>query len=129
MITGIRGINIKVRDQQRAKEFWTEKVGLHVVSEAPMPDFPGKFWMETAPESDNSKMILHWPIFDEVEFFSGITFLCDDVNETVAELEAKGVEIVTAPIPAKFGWWATFRDVDGNVFVVRDSKPPVEDVS
>jgi predicted enzyme related to lactoylglutathione lyase len=126
MITGIRGINIKVRDQQRAKEFWTEKVGLHVVSEAPMPDFPGKFWMETAPPSDNSKMILHWPIFDEVEFFSGITFLADDVRETVAELEAKGVEIVTPPISAGFGWWATFRDIDGNVFVVRDSKPAEE---
>ena len=119
MITAIRSVNVKVRDQQRARDFWVDQVGLHVVSEAPMPDFPGKFWMETAPESDNSLMVLHWPVFDEVEFFSGITFLCDDVQQTYAELSGRGVEFVTEPIHAKFGWWATFRDVDGNVYVLR----------
>jgi lactoylglutathione lyase len=124
MITGIRGVNIKVRDQQRARDFWTEKVGLHIVSAAPMPDFPGKYWMETAPESENSLMVLHWPVFDEVEFFSGITFVCDDMGSTVVEMEANGVEFVTPVTDAGFGSWATFKDLDGNVFVLREAPRP-----
>jgi lactoylglutathione lyase len=126
VITGIRQINIRVRDQQRARDFWTEKVGLHMVTERPMPDVPGKFWMEAAGESENTLMILQWPVMDEVEFFSGITFLCDDVRATVQELEEKGVEIVTPVQSAGFGRWATFRDVDGNLFVLRDALPAEE---
>jgi lactoylglutathione lyase len=121
MIKAIRGINIKVRDQDKAKEFWSEKVGLDVVSDTPMPDFLPKRWLETRGPEGGAQMILNWPVMDEVEWFSGITFLCDDVRETYAELTAKGVEFVTEPFQAKFGWWATFKDVDGNMFIIRES--------
>ncbi|WP_154769795.1 VOC family protein [Nakamurella alba] len=120
MIKAIRGINIKVRDQDKAKAFWTEQVGLEAISDTPMPDFLPKRWLETRGVDGGAMMVLNWPIFDEVEFFSGITFICDDVLATVEELTAKGVEIVTAPIKAGFGWWATFKDLDGNVFVLRE---------
>jgi lactoylglutathione lyase len=120
MITGIRSVNIKVRDQRRARAFWADQVGLGVVSDVPMPDFPGKSWLEMAPGGSDTIMVMQWPVFAEVEYFSGITLLCDDVRATHAELSGKGVEFVTAPVAAKFGWWATFRDVDGNVYVLRE---------
>ncbi len=122
MITGIRGVNIKVRDQDRSANFWTEQVGLEVVSDVVMPDFAPRRWLETGAASRNALMILHWPIFDEVEFFSGITFTCDDIHQTYEELKAKGVEFVSEPFLAGFGWWATFKDPDGNVFVLRQEK-------
>lgn len=122
MITGIRGVNIKVRDQDRSASFWTEQVGLKVVSDVVMPDFAPRRWLETAGPSGNALMILHWPVFDEVEFFSGITFTCDDIHKTYEELTAKGVEFVSEPVLANFGWWASFRDPDGNVFVLRQEK-------
>jgi catechol 2,3-dioxygenase-like lactoylglutathione lyase family enzyme len=120
VITGIRSVNVKVRDQQRARAFWVDAVGLRVVSDVPMPDFPGRSWLETAGAADDTLMVLHWPVFAEAEFFSGITFLCDDVQQTFAELSGNGVEFVAEPVHARFGWWATFRDLDGNVYVLRE---------
>lgn len=121
MITAIRGINIKVRDQDAARQWWSQTVGLDVVGDVPMPDFPPRRWLETRGPQGGAVMVLHWPVFEEVEFFSGITFLCDDVRETCADLESRGVVLVTGPTEAGFGWWAAFRDPDGNVFVLRES--------
>jgi lactoylglutathione lyase len=124
MITGIRSVNIKVRDQQRARAFWADQVGLGLVSDKPMPDFPGRSWLEMRPrDGAGPLLVMNWPVFAEVEFFSGITLLCDDVQRTYEEMSGKGVEFVTKPVKAPFGWWATFRDVDGNVHILREEPP------
>ena len=124
MITGIRSVNIKVRDQRRARAFWADQVGLGLVSDKPMPDFPGKFWLEMRPGDDvGPLLVMNWPVMDEAEFFSGVTLLCDDVQRTYQELSGRGVEFVNKPYQAPFGWWATFRDVDGNLFILREEPP------
>lgn len=49
-----------------------------------------------------------------------ISFHCDDVAKTVAELRERGVEFVGEPQKFHWGWHAQFKDPDGNVFSLSD---------
>lgn len=48
MIKQIATVAIYVEDQQKAKTFWSEKVGFEVVANHPMG--PNSFWLEVAPK-------------------------------------------------------------------------------
>lgn len=45
-----------------------------------------------------------------------LSFICDDINETVADLTAKGVEVLSGPTDAGYGTFATLK-VPGGVTV------------
>jgi predicted enzyme related to lactoylglutathione lyase len=53
---------------------------------------------------------------DRVGTFSNIVFTCDDIQRTYEELRAKGVEFTEAPTQEFWGWWAVFKDPDGNTY-------------
>lgn len=57
MIRRIATVAVYVEDQQKAKQFWTEKVGLDVVTEHPMG--PNVFWLEVAPEGAQTALVLY----------------------------------------------------------------------
>jgi tellurite resistance protein TerC len=40
----------------------------------------------------------------------------DDIRKTYEELPAKGVEFAEAPTQQFWGWWAMFKDSDGNIY-------------
>jgi lactoylglutathione lyase len=44
---------------------------------------------------------------------SNIMFYSDNVEQTYAELTAKGVKFPTAPTKMFFGWWSVFEDDEG----------------
>ncbi len=48
--------------------------------------------------------------------FSNALFTCDDIGKTHRELTARGVEFVEAPNKQFWGWWAMFKDPDGNTY-------------
>ena len=43
-----------------------------------------------------------------------LTFNTQDIYKTHEELTARGVEFVEAPTQQPWGWWAEFKDLDGN---------------
>jgi predicted enzyme related to lactoylglutathione lyase len=47
-----------------------------------------------------------------------ITFWADHVEQTVRELEGKGVELVKKPQKTDWGTAAVFEDLDGNTFII-----------
>jgi predicted enzyme related to lactoylglutathione lyase len=47
-----------------------------------------------------------------------VSFSCDDVEKTHAELTARGVEFVQPPKNESWGTSAIFKDPDGNSFVL-----------
>ena len=118
MVTGVRSVGVYVGDQDRAKEFWTETIGFELLQDTPMGPEGGPRWIEVAPPSRNVILVLFTPPGDEarVGTFSNVLFECDDIHRTYEELSAKGVDFPDPPREEFWGWWAAFRDPDGNSY-------------
>lgn len=115
MITAITFVSINVADQQRAKEFYTQKLGFEEISDQPMngPEATeGPRWIMLRPPGARTQVVLfHNP--DGIGF-GPCVFDTDDIQATAKQMEADGVEILTQPSQELWGWWAMFRDSEGN---------------
>ena len=106
---------LKVRDRadrqlkHRALLFWTEKMGLQVVTDQPMG--PGMRWIELKIPGAQTGIALFTPPGDEAKVgsFSGMSFATDNVEKTYAELSARGVEFEQAPKREDWGTSAIFK--------------------
>ena len=119
MIGGVRSVGIYVGDQDRAKAFWTEKMGFEAVQDVPMGQGEGApRWIEVAPPDRQVILVLFTTDEQKVRIgsFSNVLFHCDDVEQTHRELTERGVEFAEAPRKEFWGWWAVFKDVDGNTY-------------
>lgn len=118
MITHLKFASIPTRDQDAAVQFWTEKVGFRVLTDQPMG--PGKRWIELGIPGADTRVVLFTPDGHEDRigsFFNG-SFGCDDVDYTYKQMTDRGVEFASAPQKQPWGTFATFRDPDGNTFVL-----------
>lgn len=79
-------------------------------------------WIELEIGRSDVKVVLFTA--DEHKAWIGtplnISFQCDDVAKTVAELRERGVEFDGEPQKFHWGWHAKFKDPDGNVFALSD---------
>ena len=118
MIKSIKFTSIPVRDQDRALAFYTEKLGFVVATDQPFDD--RQRWIELRIPGADTRLTLFTPDGheDRIGTFSGISFVCDDVEKTHKELAARGVEFTQAPKKESWGTSAIFKDVDGNTFVL-----------
>ena len=119
MLTAVRSVGIYVGDQDRAKEFFTGTLGFELVQDTPMGEGPGAArWIEVAPPDRNVILVLFTPEGDEdrVGTFSNVLFECDDIQTTHTQLAARGVEFTEEPSRQFWGWWAVFKDPDGNTY-------------
>ena len=118
MIKGIKFASVPVRDQDKALEFYTTRLGFKVVTDSP---FDGKQrWIELGIPRADTKLVLFTAPGQEklIGGFMNVAFWSDDVEATAKELKARGVEFVQEPKKADWGTSAIFKDQDGNQFVV-----------
>ena len=118
MIKGIKFASIPVRDQDKALEFYTKKLGFRVITDSP---FDGtQRWIELGLPRAETKLVLFTAEGQErmIGGFMNVTFMAADVEETAKQLKARGVEFVQDPQKADWGTAAIFKDVDGNQFVL-----------
>ena len=130
MITRVRSVGIYVSDQDRALEFYRDKLGFEVLQDTPMGDMgpPGnreQRWIAVAPKGSDTLAILYTPpgMESRIGGFSNILWDTDDIQATFEDLKAKGVEFTQEPAQQGWGWWAQFMDPDGNEFGLRQSGP------
>jgi lactoylglutathione lyase len=118
MIKGVKFVSIPVHDQDRALAFYTEKLGCHVVTDAPMG--PGQRWIELGfPRADTEVVLFTAPGQEAwIGGFMNVTFWTDDAVATAAELESRGVELVRGAKKESWGTSAIFKDSEGNQFVL-----------
>ncbi|HKB09406.1 MAG TPA: VOC family protein [Vicinamibacterales bacterium] len=118
MIKAIKFASVPVRDQDRALEFYTGKLGFRVITDSPFNET--QRWIELGIPRADTKLVLFTAPGQEqmIGGFMNVTFMADDVEATAADLKAKGVEFVQEPQKADWGTAAIFRDVDGNKFVL-----------
>ena len=122
MINQIKFVTIPVRDQKRALDFYTEKLGFTIITDQP---FNGKQrWIELRIPKAETRVTLFTPEGQEgrIGSFSGISYQCEDVEQTYGELSARGVLFDAPPKKEPWGTFATFKDSEGNSFVLSSSK-------
>jgi predicted enzyme related to lactoylglutathione lyase len=124
MISGVRSVGIFVGDQTLAKEFWTNTMGFELLQDVPMGEGDdAERWIEVTPPDKQVILILFTPQGQRhlVGNFSNVLFTCDNLQQTYEELTARGVEFEEAPSRQPWGWWAIFKDSDGNSYGLSQS--------
>ena len=136
MITKMNHASIFVLDQDSAYDFYVNKLGFTVNTDADMG--PGKRWLTVNPPDQPDLELTLMPIgtgmmFDEDSAatmrelvkngtFGFGAFECADVRATYEELKAKGVEFSKPPTEEFWGWNALFKDDSGNWFSLGQKK-------
>ncbi len=118
MIRRLNFVGVPVRDQARALEFYTEKLGLRVETDQHFGE--GQRWIELSIPGAETRLVLFTPKGQEDRvgtFFNG-AFGCEDVQKTFQELSARGVEFPQPPKKEPWGWSAMIKDSEGNTFVL-----------
>jgi catechol 2,3-dioxygenase-like lactoylglutathione lyase family enzyme len=118
MIKGVKLVNIPVTDQDRALSFYTEKLGFRIATDRPFNDKVR--WIELSIPGADVLVTLFCRPGDEgrIGDFFPATFYCDNVQRTYDELTARGVEFLEPPQKAPWGTFTTFKDPDGNRFLL-----------
>ena len=118
MIKGIKFANIPVTDQDRALEFYTQKLGFRIITDAPFND--RQRWIELGIPRAETRLVLFTAPGQEKMLggFMNVTFTTDDIETTARVMKEKGVEFVQDPQKADWGTAAIFKDPDGNQFVL-----------
>lgn len=117
MIRGVKFVSIPVARQDEALGFYTEKLGFTVVTDQPFDD--KQRWIELGIPGSATNVVLFLPDGHEVgKGPSHVTFYSDDVEATWRTLAGRGVEFTNEPSTMPWGTFATFKDPEGNEFVL-----------
>ena len=136
MITKLNHVSIFVLDQDSAYDFYVNKLGFKVHTDASMG--PGKRWLTVTPPEQPELEITLMLVDDGMMFnkdsaekmrelvrsgtFGFGVFECEDLRATYEELKAKGVEFTKPPTEEFYGYEALFKDDSGNWFSLGQKK-------
>ena len=135
---GIHAVNIYVKDQERSREFYVEKLGFGVAFDAQLQS--GDRWLAVAPPDGTAVLALVAPKSTSWEHkligrSTGVMFVAEDVVAKYEEWRRRGVHFLYTPRlrrveyrrpssdgglpeqrPVWGGVFTRFRDIDGNTF-------------
>jgi catechol 2,3-dioxygenase-like lactoylglutathione lyase family enzyme len=118
-ITQLGTVMIPVSDQDKAIEFYVDKLGFEKRSDTPFGN--GDRWVEVAPPGAATTVALCVPREGETVGIEGrIGFSTTDIDADHASLKAAGVDVdetvmrMGGPVPPMF----FFRDADGNNLLI-----------
>ena len=126
----IANAHLWVHDQDEARAFYTQKLGMEVRSDATMPELGDFRWLTVGPVGQPDIAIVLMaipgaPIMDTdtaeqvralmAKGFAGTVFLTtEDCRADYEQLKARGVEFTEAPEERPYGIDSGFRDPSGN---------------
>ncbi|KIA66770.1 VOC family protein [Nocardia vulneris] len=131
MITGINTAVAWVLDQDAAKKFCTDTLGLQVRADVEMG--PGARWLAVgAPGQPDVQLALLMPGPPALDpesagqleallvkgVLAGCTFTVDDCAAVYAELSARGVQFLREPEPLPWGLSAILTDGTGSSYEI-----------
>ncbi len=118
-VTQVGTVIVPVSDQDRAIEFYLEKLGFE--KRADIPFGHGDRWVEVAPPGAATTLAIVRPRPGEATGIeTHVGFTTTDIESDHADLLARGVDADDAvmrmgdPVPPMF----FFRDQDGNTFMI-----------
>src|SRR4051812_21599378 len=125
MIIKIGKVTVYVQDQEESKNFWLNKMGFVLKMEQPMG--PDAFWIEVGPSEDEfttlvlyskSAMEQHKP---SAVAHPSILFSTTDIESAYENMKQNGVQ-VEEMLRLPFGTMFSFKDQDGNDYLIREDK-------
>ncbi len=130
MITKMTHVCVYVLNQDSAYDFYTNKLGFKVVTDAKMGE--DARWLTVSPPEQPGLEITLMAVKEGMNFnkesaeamaklvkagtFGFGVFECNDVFATYEELKAKGVQFTKPPKEEFYGTEALFKDDSGNWF-------------
>src|SRR6476659_10662024 len=120
MIKQIKFVSVPVADQDRALDFYTEKLGFTIITDQPFDD--KQRWIELRVPEAETRVVLFTTDDDKgrIGTFMNRSYTCDDLQKTYEELKKRGVEFENPPKKEHWGNFAIFKDSEGNRFVLGD---------
>ncbi len=121
MIDAVATICIFVNDQDKARAFYTDKLGFELRQDSPMG---ASRWIAVAPKGARTEVILYkldenWEHYRQVMGKSqAITFDVTDMETLRADLKAKGVRIIQEPDAQPWGTYMMILDEDENALLL-----------
>jgi len=118
MIKKIKFISIPVADQNRALDFYTEKLGFTIMTDQPFDE--KQRWIELRVPKAETRVVLFTAEDEEkrIGTMMNMSYECDDIEKTYQELKTCGVEFEGPPEKQPWGTYAIFKDSEGNRFVI-----------
>lgn len=118
-INTVGRVMIPVADQDRAIDFYVDKLDMEKIADVPFGD--GNRWVEVRPAGSTTALALVTPRpEDPVGIQTNVALDSSDVEGDHAALKAAGVDVdeeimqMGGPVPPMF----FFRDVDGNTLLL-----------
>jgi catechol 2,3-dioxygenase-like lactoylglutathione lyase family enzyme len=135
MIQKLTHTTIYVTDQERAKAFYTEKLGFELRSEQKMGNFR---WLTVSPQGEPEHEIVLMSVSQapnlneeqraslgrlvESGHMGACVFGTKDCRKTYEELKARGVHFRSEPEERFYGVEAMFQDDSGNLFSLTERR-------
>jgi predicted enzyme related to lactoylglutathione lyase len=115
----IRFVSVPVSDQDRAKAFYAETLGFTVTADNPNGNV-GRWIDLEIPGGGAGITLVTW--FKEMPpgSMKGLVLQVDDMDASVAEWSARGLQLTSEPKDTEYGRFATFDDPDGNGWVLME---------
>ena len=116
----LRVVSVPVSDQDRAKDFYVEKLGFELIRED--DSVPGIRWVQVAPRGgDTALTLVTW--FDTMPAGSlrGLVVGSDDLQADYEQFTANGVQFDSPPTEESYATEAVCRDPDGNMIVLQQA--------
>jgi catechol 2,3-dioxygenase-like lactoylglutathione lyase family enzyme len=118
-VAQVATVMVPVADQDKAIEFYVEKLGFEKRADVPFGD--GNRWVEVAPAGAATTVALVQPMEgQETGIESRVAFETTDIDADHATLRERGIEVdaevmrMGGPVPPMF----FFRDQDGNRLLI-----------
>jgi predicted enzyme related to lactoylglutathione lyase len=114
-------ISIPVADQDRAKTFYSAKLGFKLTREATDAMGPGKSWITLEPHGGGPAVTLvNWFESMPAGSLRGLVIATADLAAEHARLKSAGVDVDDVK-DAPWGRYATLRDSEGNGIVLQQA--------
>ncbi|ELR68007.1 hypothetical protein C900_01270 [Fulvivirga imtechensis AK7] len=115
----IEMISIPVKDQEQAKEFYTEKAGFDLIYEGCTPD--NRKWIQVGlPGNSVSFTLVSGEEHAAPGTLKGTIILTDDIARETEILQSNGIDTERI-LELPFGKISSFQDPDGNQWVLKEA--------
>jgi catechol 2,3-dioxygenase-like lactoylglutathione lyase family enzyme len=121
-VRGVQLFSVPVSDQDRARDFSVDVLGMELIDDQPMR--PGRRWVRVKPRgAETAITLVTW--FDSMPAGSltGLVLETDDVDGELLRLRSLGVPIDGGLQEAPWGRYFQVRDPDGNGLILQETEP------
>ena len=121
-VTGIEIVSVPVADQDRARAFYVDVLGLELIRDTEMG--PGMRWVQLGAPGGRGTTITLVTWFESMPAGSqqGLVLETDDLDGDVERLRAAGLDFPDGVQDQPWGRYVTLADPDGNGLVLQTTR-------